>query len=92
MRAVLNPTWILQQRLEFLEGIEEIARLCNWPDKEVQGLKEHLWDELISIDNKLYDVYETTQDGLLAKMVWEGEMENLRRWLSLIMGIKINYV
>lgn len=92
MRAVLNPTWVLQQRQEFLEGIEEIARLCNWPDKDVQELKEHLWDSLIEIDNGLYSVYEHTNDGLVARLSWESEMEELRRWLSLIMGIKIRYV
>ena len=92
MRAVLSPTWVLLQRQEFLAGIEEIARLCNWSDKDVQELKEHLWDELIKIDNNLYGVYEYTQNGFVARVYWESQMEDLRRWLSLIMGIKIKYV
>ncbi len=88
----LTAVSILQQRVDFLEGIAEVARDCNWTDEEIQGLLEHLTKELIDIDNLLYDVYEQTFNKEVAFLVWESRMENLRHWLSLILGIKIKYV
>ncbi len=88
----LTAVSILQQRVDFLEGIAEVARDCNWPDEEIQRLLEYLTGELIDIDNLLYDVYEQTFNKEVAFLVWESRMENLRHWLSLILGIKIKYV
>ncbi len=88
----LSAVSILQQRVDFLDGIAEVAKDCNWPDEEIQRLLDYLIKELIDIDNLLYDVYEQTESGETAFMVWEGRMEDLRHWLSLILGIKIKYV
>ena len=88
----LSVVSILQQRVDFLEGIAEVAKDCNWPDEEVEGLLEHLTAELIDIDNLLYDVYEQTLNKDIALLSWENRMENLRHWLSMILGIKIKYV
>jgi hypothetical protein len=92
MKAVVNPTWVLRQRQEFLGGMEEIVRLCNWSEKDIQDLKDYLWDDVVRIDNILYTVFEETNDHRLAYIKWEEEMEDLRRWLSLITGIKIKYI
>lgn len=72
--------------------MEEIVRLCNWPEKDIQDLKDHLWYEVVRIDNILYETYENTQDHRLAYIKWEEQMEDLRRWLSLITGIRIKYI
>ncbi len=88
----LTAVSILQQRVDFLEGIADVAKDCNWADAEIAGLREHLTEELIDIDNLLYDVYEETLNKDVAFLVWENRMENLRHWLSLILGIKIKYV
>jgi len=88
----LTAVSILQQRVDFLEGVGEVAKDCNWTDEEVQGLLDYLIEELIDIDNLLYDVYEQTENKDTAFLVWENHMEDLRHWLSLILGIKIKYV
>ncbi len=88
----LTAVSILQQRVEFLEGIADVAKDCNWTDEETQELLDHLIEELVDIDNLLYDVYEQTLNKEVAFLVWENRMEDLRHWLSLILGIKIKYV
>lgn len=88
----LTAVSILQQRVDFLEGIADVAKDCNWTDEEIQGLLDHLSDELIDIDNLLYDVYEQTWNKDIAFLAWESRMEDLRHWLGLILGIKIKYV
>ena len=92
MTNKLSAVSILEQRVDFLEGMAGIAKECNWPDGQVQGLMEYLHDELIDIDNLLYDVYEETGDHRVAFLVWENQMEDLRRWLGLILGIRIRYI
>ena len=88
----LTAVSILQQRVDFLEGIADVAKDCNWADEKVQELLDHLVEELIDIDNLLYDVYEQTWNREVAFLAWESRMEDLRHWLSLILGIKIKYV
>ncbi len=88
----LDPVSVLEQRLEFLEGITEIAINCNWAPEQVQELHDYLLDEVIKIDNLLFDISEQTDDPQFAHLVWEGHMEDLRHWLSLILGVKIRYV
>jgi hypothetical protein len=90
--VLLDTISILQYRLEFLEGIREIATQCNWSPGQVQELHDYLLDEVIKIDNMMFDIYEETEDAQLAYLTWEGHMEDLRRWLGLILGIKIKYV
>jgi hypothetical protein len=70
----------------------EVASSCNWPPEQVQELYDHLLAEVIKIDNLLFDTYEETDDAQLAQFVWEGHMEDLRRWLGLILGIRIKFV
>ncbi|MBD3260335.1 MAG: hypothetical protein GF334_01435 [Candidatus Altiarchaeales archaeon] len=79
-------------RAEFIQGIMEVARLCNWPEKQAEELRSLLLEELASIDNFMYEVYESTEQRDVAFAVYEAQMENLRRWLSLMLGIKIKYV
>ena len=88
----LTAVSILEQRVDFLEGIAEVAKDCNWTDEQTQGLLDYLVEELIDIDNLLYDVYEETEDRDTAFIVWEDRMEDLRHWLSLVLGIRIKYV
>ena len=88
----LTAVSILQQRVDFLEGIADVAKDCNWTDAENQELLENLTEELVDIDNLLYDLYEKTFHKEVAFLVWESRMEDLRHWLSLILGIKIKYV
>jgi len=88
----LDPVSVLEQRLEFLEGITEVAKNCNWAPEKVQELHDYLLAEVIKIDNLMFDTYEETQDHALAYLVWEGHMEDLRRWLGLILGIRIKFV
>lgn len=90
--VILDTISVLEQRLEFLEGITEIAITCNWSSENICALQDHLLDEVIKIDNLMFDVYEETEDPKLAYLVWEGHMEDLRRWLGLILGIKIKFV
>jgi hypothetical protein len=90
--VILNAVSILQQRAEFLEGVASIAKDCNWAPQEVQELLEHLSKELVNIDNCLYDVYEQTRSKELAFLAWESRMEDLRNWMSRILGIQINYI
>lgn len=87
-----NSVAILQQRANFLQGIAEAARLCNWPSNKTEELVDHVGQELIRIDNFLMDQYEATDDFPQAYRKWSAEMESLRHWLSLILGIKIKYV
>lgn len=86
------PVEILERRAYFLEAVVELARSCNWPDNKTDELKEYIHEELIRIDNLLFNIYEDTQDKEIAYMVWEGEMEDLRRWLSMILEIRLKYI
>ena len=88
----LDTVSVLEQRLEFLEGVAEVAAMCNWGPEGVSELHNHLLDEVIKIDNLMFDVYEETQDPKLSYLVWEGHMEDLRRWLGLILGVKIRFI
>ena len=90
--VLLDTISILQHRLGFLEGVREIATNCNWSPAQVEELHDYLLDEVIKIDNMMFDIYEETEDAELAYLTWEAHMEDLRRWLSLILGIKIKYV
>ncbi len=89
---IMDPVSILEQRVEFLEGIMATATLCNWSGTDRQDLRKHLLREIIGIDNIMFDVYDETQDRDLALAVWEAQMEGLRHWLSLSLGVKIKYV
>jgi len=88
----LNPVTVLIQRREFLEGVKEIARLCNWNAEEVDNLTELVWKELIVIDNHMFEIYTQTHNPTLAWYEWETKTEELRQWLSLMFGIKIKYI
>ncbi len=90
--SILSPVQQLAMRAEFISGIMEIAQLCNWPKRQSEELQDLLLEELAYIDNLMYEVYETTEKQAVAFAVWEAHMEDLRRWLSLILGIKIRYV
>lgn len=88
----LDTVSVLEQRLEFLESITEVATNCNWPPEKIQELHDYLLDEVIKIDNLMFDTYAETEDPELAYLIWEGHMEDLRRWLGLILGIRIKFV
>jgi hypothetical protein len=90
--AHLNTVAVLEQRLEFLEGIIDVATNCNWAPAQVKELHDYLLDEVIKIDNLMFDIYEDTEDPDLAYLIWEGHMEDLRHWLSLVLGIKIKFI
>lgn len=88
----LDPVSILLQRREFLQGIEEVAILCNWKEEDITVISALVWDELVSIDNHMFSVYEETQDRLAAFIAWETKAEELRQWLSLMLGVRIRYI
>ncbi len=90
--AKLDTVSVLEQRLEFLEGVTEIATECNWAPEQIRELHDYLLEEVIKIDNLLFDVCEETDDPELARLVWEGHMEDLRHWLGLVLGIKIKFI
>ena len=92
MSHLLPPVDQLRMRLEFMQGVLEIALVCNYSKSKLEGLQRILLEELSYVDNLMYDVYERTGDKALATSVWNASMENLRRWLSLAIGIKIRYV
>lgn len=83
---------VLQQRVDFLSGIADVAKDCNWGDDETQELLDYLTNQLVEIDNLLYDTYEETSDKRVAFVLWENRMEELRHWLSMVLGIKIKYI
>ncbi len=93
-----NPVAVLEQRITFLASIIEVAQLCNWMPKDVQALKNHVNDQLISIDNTRYDLLESSEaeddeyGEERADLLWHSLMEQLRKDLSLILGVKIKYV
>ena len=88
----LDTVGILEQRLEFLENMKGAAIQCGWLPQDVQEFYEYLLSEVIRIDNLMFDVHEETDDPQLAYLIWEGHMEDLRRWSTLILGIKIEFV
>ena len=58
----LDPVSVLEQRLEFLESITEVATNCNWAPEKVQELHDYLLEEVIKIDNLMFDTYEDTEE------------------------------
>ncbi len=88
----MNTVTILEQRLEFLEGMKETAKLCDWPEAAIEDLGEVLLREVIRIDNLMFDTYEATENQVLAVSTWEDSMEELRHWLTLILGIKVKFI
>ena len=92
MSHLLPPVHQLQMRLEFMQGILEVALLCNFTKEQLEEIQSILLEELAYIDNLMYEVYEQTGERGVAAAVWEASMEQLRRWLSLITGIKIKYI
>lgn len=92
MSHLLPPVHQLQMRLEFMQGILEVGLLCNFTKEQLEEIQGILLEELAYIDNLMYEVYEQTNERAMAFAVWDASMERLRRWLSLITGIKIKYI
>ncbi len=88
----MDTVSLLQQRLEFLEGVKETASLCNWSDEKIEDLGLLLLKEVIRIDNLMFDTYEATKNRDLSVEMWEQNMEDLRHWLTLILGIKVKFI
>jgi hypothetical protein len=89
---VLDPVNQLEMRAEFISRVIELVILCNWPEQKIKELQELLLEELAFIDNLMYEVFEETGRHDIAYATWEAYMEDLRRWLSLMIGIKIKFV
>ncbi len=93
-----NPIAVLEQRIVFLTSIIEVAQLCNWTKNDIQKLKERVNEQLISIDNVRYDLIEMGEEAEddyseeRANFMWHALMEQLRKDLSLILGVKIKYI
>ena len=93
-----NPVAVLEQRAIFLKSIKEVAHLCNWNKRDIRKLNQRIHERLISIDNVRFDLIEwgleeKEDDGeVRANYVWHVLMEQLRKDLSLILGVKIKYV
>ena len=89
---MLDPVETLRHRQEFIEGVCELARLCNWGDSQIQELGKQLWEELVQVDNDTLSKMGEGEDDEEAYRVWEVGMEKIRYWLTLILGIRIKYV
>ena len=93
-----NPVAVLEQRVTFLASIVEVAQLCNWSLKDIQRLKDHVHEQLVAIDNTRYTLIEAGEiegdeyNEERANFMWHALMEQLRKDLSLILGVKIKYV
>ena len=93
-----NPVAVLEQRVIFLASIVEVAHLCNWSITDIQRLKNHVHERLIDIDNIRYDLLEQGEDSEdeyseeRANYLWHVLMEQLRKDLSLVLGVKIKYI
>ncbi len=87
-----DPVSVLEQRVNFVEGIVELAALCNWKDVDIEELRHYIGDQLVRVDKVLYTTYKETKDKDLSHKLWEVHMEDLRHSLSLILGVKIRYV
>jgi hypothetical protein len=93
-----NPVAVLEQRIVFLKSIEEVAKLCNWDTRDIKTLNRHVHERLVEIDNIRYDLIELSVEEKeeygeeRANYVWQSLMEQLRKDLSLILGVKIRYV
>ncbi len=87
-----NPISVLEQRIDFVEGVVATAVMCNWKNEDIDELRYYVNDRLVYIDRVLHTIYTKTKDKELAQRAWEGHMEDLRHWLSLVLGIKIRYV
>ena len=85
----LNAVEVLEDRLGFLESVQEIAQLCNWSPAQVEELHYYLLDEIIRIDNIMFDIHDETGSIQFAYNVWERHVEELRRWLCLVLGVKL---
>lgn len=92
MPYLLPPVHQLQMRLEFMQGILEVGLLCNFTKEQLEEIQSILLEELAYIDNLMYEVFEQTGEREIAFAVWNASMERLRRWLSLITGVKIKYI
>jgi hypothetical protein len=79
-------------RLEFVQSILEVGLLCNFTKEQLEEIQGILLEELAYIDNLMYEVYEQTDERDIAFAVWDASMERLRRWLSLITGVKIKFI
>lgn len=88
----LDTVSLLEQRIEFLEGIKDTASLCNWPDEQIEEFSIWVLKEVIRIDNLLFDTYEATENRELSAILWNDNMEDLRHWLTLIFGVKIKFI
>ena len=88
----IGPVSVLKQRLEFIEGITDVAKCCNWSEAQIQELRKYVHSQLVELDNDAFCVYELTKEKELAVNFWESRMEDLRQWLSLSLGIKIKYI
>ena len=89
---IRGPVSVLRQRLEFMEGIAEVAKYCNWTEVQIQELRKYIHYELVEIENGSFHINELTGEKELALVFWERKMEELRHWLSLSLGIKIKYI
>ena len=87
-----DPVTVLEERIAFIEGITNTAAMCNWKEKDIAELSHYINNQLVYIDNILHTTYTETNDYELAEKTWEVHMEDLRHWLSLILGIKIKYI
>jgi len=93
-----NPVAVLEQRAVFLKSIEDVAGLCNWNKKDIRTLKQNIHERLIGIDNIRFDLIEwgieenETHGEERANYVWQSLMEQLRKDLSLILGVKVRYI
>ena len=82
-----HPVLTLRQRRAFLIAVAEVAKDCNWSERDFQSLQECLWDDLVAIDNEVCDVFLDTYDVQLAMSTWREKSEEMINWLSRIFGI-----
>ena len=92
MEDKIGPVDVLLQRQQILGGVEQLARLCNWKEQEIQELLEKIWESLVEIDNRAIAIAQTTGDESVARDAWFSGMSGIQYWLSLVLGVDINFM
>lgn len=87
-----DPALTLIQREAFLQDTLELARLCNWSEDQIKGLRKYIWQKMVETDNKIIHSLEQHNDQMEALSIWTDGMEQIRYSVSLMLGIKIRYL
>ena len=92
MEDRVGPAEVLLQRKQILEGIAQLGRLCNWREEDIKDLLAQVWEGLVDIDNSAFQYVQSTGNEVEARDLWAKGMADLQYWLSLVLGVDIDFV